>query len=149
MAAGLSLPLDQYEAFSKAFDEEVRKHLTEDDLKANIYSDGELSSSEFSIDFAQMLESAGPWGQLFPQPLFEGKFDLLEQRIVGENHLKLIVRVSEGDGEAISAIAFNIDIKVWPNYHCRRISAAYRLDINEYQGRRSIQLIIEEFTPCE
>lgn len=145
MAAGLSLHLDNYAEFSQAFDVEVRKHLTEADLHNDILSDGELTPSEFNLATAELLQAAGPWGQNFPEPLFDGEFTVISQRLVGTKHLKMIVSVA--DQLNIDAIAFNINVDHWPNHRCEKIRAAYRLDINEYLGRQSLQLLIEHLEP--
>ncbi len=97
---------------------------------------------------ATLLQGAGPWGQQFPEPVFDNVFELLEQRIVGQNHLKLTLQHEHG-GEAIDAIAFNIDLKLWPNHRARYLHAAYRLDINEYRGRTKLQLVIAAMQAIE
>lgn len=141
MAAGLSFPVESYQKFSEAFDTEVKKHLSDNDLREDVLSDGELSSEEFNLDTAQLLQAAGPWGQNFPEPLFDGEFTIITQRIVGAKHLKMVLGV--GDTLQIDAIAFNIDIEQWPNHRCKKVRLAYRLDINEYMGRQSLQLMVE------
>ena len=88
-----------------------------------------------------MLQEAGPWGQQFPEPVFDNIFEILEQRIVGQNHLKLTLRHEQG-GNPLDAIAFNIDLKQWPNHRARYLHSAYKLDINEYNGRTKLQLVI-------
>src|SRR5690606_20420091 len=88
MAAGMTLERSKFEDFSKAFDETVRTLMSEDDLKACVLTDGLLEAEEFSIETARLLRDAVPWGQNFPEPLFDGEFELIEQRIVGGHHLK-------------------------------------------------------------
>lgn len=141
MAAGLSLPLANYAKFCEAFDAEVKKHLTEADLRNDVLSDGELSLSDFNLATAELIQAAGPWGQNFPEPLFDGEFQIISQRLVGSKHLKMVLGLS--DQLQIDAIAFNINVEEWPNHRCEKIRAAYRLDINEYMGRQSLQLLIE------
>ena len=138
MAAGLSLARDQFEAFARAFDEEVGRWLSDDDLRGRLYTDGELAAEDFSLNLAETLRAGGPWGQGFPEPLFDGCFEVLDRRIVGEKHLKLTLRT--GNSKPISAIAFHAaeTPSDWT-----RIRAAYRLDVNEYQGNRSLQLVLE------
>ncbi|MBP7958594.1 MAG: single-stranded-DNA-specific exonuclease RecJ, partial [Thiopseudomonas sp.] len=114
MAAGLTLQAVHYEAFAKAFDAEVRRQLTADDLTGRIYSDGCLAANEFDMQLAQQLRHAGPWGQRFPEPLFHGDFKIISQRLVGEKHLKLVLQSAQ-NAPALDAIAFNIDLDVWPN----------------------------------
>ena len=139
MAAGLSLDESNYADFAKAFDKEVSRHLSQDDLAGVVYSDGELSGAELSLDTAQQLRDASPWGQGFPEPVFEGNFDVLSHRIVGQRHMKMMLRPLGGEME-IDAIAFNTPELPEP---CRQLHMAYRLDVNEYRGRVTPQLIIE------
>lgn len=89
MAAGMSLARENFNAFAKAFDDEVRRQLSEEDLQALVISDGELAPGEFSLPLAASLREAGPWGQHFPEPVFDGEFFLLQQKLVGEKHLKM------------------------------------------------------------
>jgi single-stranded-DNA-specific exonuclease len=140
MAAGLSISKHNLAAFSQAFAEEVAKQVTEAQLCGEIFTDGELAADEVNLELAELIREAGPWGQSFPEPVFEGKFDLLDQRIVGGKHLKLTLATADMQYDAI---AFGIDTKLWPNHRARQISAVYRLDINEFNGRRSVQLVIE------
>jgi single-stranded-DNA-specific exonuclease len=141
MAAGLTLRRDQLEAFRRAFDAEVSRHLSDDDLQGKILSDGELAAEDLSLPLAELLRGAGPWGQGFPEPVFDGCFEVLSQRVVGEKHLKLSLRATR-QAKAVDAIAFNSVRDGRPDAYAR-IRAAYRLDVNEYQGCRSLQLIIE------
>jgi single-stranded-DNA-specific exonuclease len=141
MAAGLSLPLEQFADFQEAFAAEVARHLTEDDLHGVLHSDGELHETELDLELAEMLRNAGPWGQGFPEPLFDGHFEVLEQRIVGERHLKLRVR-PEGGGKPLDAIAF-FQAEHADLVPGERVRLAYRLDVNEFRGVRSTQLRVE------
>lgn len=145
MAAGMSLRRENFDAFAKAFDSEVRRQLGENDLQAVIHSDGELDVPEFSMQLAQQLRDAGPWGQHFPEPTFDGEFYVLQQKLVGEKHLKLLLAVNATDAGWLEAVAFNIDSAVWPNMQVKKIRAAYKLDINEYRGNYSLQLLIDYF----
>lgn len=139
MAAGLSLAEANYPAFAAAFNEEVARHLSTDDLTGIIYSDGELTEQELSLDTAQLLRDASPWGQGFPSPLFDGDFRVMSQRVVGEKHLKMTLQPAHGDSR-IDGIAFNT--AVLPA-GCQQVHMAYRLDANEYRGIVSPQLIVE------
>ncbi|MBX9586657.1 MAG: single-stranded-DNA-specific exonuclease RecJ [Gammaproteobacteria bacterium] len=141
MAAGLTLPRENFTAFAAAFDSEVRKHLNETDLCGQILSDGELTAIQLNLRTAELLRDAGPWGQGFPEPIFDGAFEVVQQRLLKEKHLKFTLKTT--DNNFIDAIAFNIDNTKWPNHHCDQIHVAYRLDINEWQERRQVQLIIE------
>ena len=139
MAAGLSLAEANYSTFAAAFNKEVARHLSTDDLTGIIYSDGELSEQELSLDTAQLLRDASPWGQGFPSPLFDGDFRVMSQRVVGEKHLKMTLQPAHGDSR-IDGIAFNT--AVLPA-GCQQVHMAYRLDANEYRGVVSPQLIVE------
>ncbi|MGR9114782.1 MAG: single-stranded-DNA-specific exonuclease RecJ [Gammaproteobacteria bacterium] len=141
MAAGMSLRMHDYPPFALAFDEMVRKRLADLDLEQKIFTDGELSDNEFSLEFAELLQNSGTWGQEFPEPVFNGAFDVIQARIVGQHHLKLVLRQT-GKQQLIDAIAFYIDSpEHWLGV--RAVNAAYKLDINEYRGARSIQLVIQ------
>jgi len=139
MAAGLSLAEKNYPAFSVAFNDEVARHLSADDLTGVIYSDGELSDRELSLDTAQLLRDASPWGQGFPAPLFDGDFTVLGYRVVGGKHLKMTLQPAQGSCQ-IDGIAFNTaELPA----DCQHVHMAYRLDANEFRGIVSPQLIVE------
>jgi single-stranded-DNA-specific exonuclease len=140
MAAGLTIAGDSFEAFSLAFDEVVRARLPAEALVGTLFSDGELSANDLQLEVAEQLRDAGPWGQGFPEPLFDGMFVVNEHRIVGTNHTKLTLNVP-GSPIVIDGIAFNIvepDLAVGVEVHI-----AYRLDVNHFRGRSRLQLIIE------
>ena len=146
MAAGLSLPEQNFPAFAEAFDEEVRRQLREEDLTGRLLSDGTLAVEEFHLELARALRHAGPWGQHFPEPMFHGVFELVEQRIVGERHLKVVLR-SECGSLKLDGIAFGIDREVWPNPTIRWVELAYKLDLNEFRGQETVQLMIAHIEP--
>ncbi len=146
MAAGLSLNSERFEEFSERFSALVGEWLDGEALQGIIWSDGELQPQEFSLATAELLRDGGPWGQAFPEPLFDGKFKLLQQKLVGERHLKVMVEPL-GGGPLLDGIAFNIDPLIWPDNSVRQVELAYRLDINEFRGNRSVQLIIEHLRP--
>lgn len=141
MAAGLSLPLKNLAAFEQVFQQIAEENLKDKPLAGELISDGELQSEEFTLTFAQCLQEAGPWGQGFPEPLFDGEFELMQQRLVGSKHLKMLVK--HASGILIDAIAFNVDLALWPNAQCSHVTLAYKLDINEFRGRTSLQLMVE------
>lgn len=144
MAAGLSLRRVDLDRFRAAFAEEVENQRREDSVPGALFTDGELGMADFTLDLAQALRRAGPWGQGFPEPLFDGVFTVIAQRTVGERHLKFSLR-TEDDGRTLEAIAFNAGER-GPALTGTRVRAAYRLDVNEYRGTRSLQLVIEHFT---
>ncbi|MBU0809808.1 MAG: single-stranded-DNA-specific exonuclease RecJ [Gammaproteobacteria bacterium] len=146
MAAGLSLPEANFAAFAAAFDAEVRRQLCEDDLTGRLLSDGALSIEEFHLPLAKELRNAGPWGQHFPEPLFHGVFQLVQQRIVGERHLKVVLK-SECGSVQLDGIAFGVDREIWPNPTVRWVELAYKLDVNEFRGQESVQLMIAHISP--
>lgn len=143
MAAGLSIKHVNFERFQQLFNELAGKWLKAEDLQSIILSDGELMLEHLSLDFAEQLRDAGPWGQNFPEPLFDDTFTLVQQRIVGEKHLKLVV---EKQGEVFDGIAFNVDVKTWPNAQVKQVHLAYRLDVNEFRGKRTVQFMVENIT---
>lgn len=138
MAAGLTLPRDRFDEFAGAFNAAVAEALDHRTPEPVFESDGELVASEMTLAQAEMLRNAGPWGQRFPEPVFDGIFDVVDQRIVGERHLKLRLRTSD---RTIEAIAFNVDPLAW-RQSVTRIGALYRLEVNEFRGERSPQLNI-------
>ena len=144
MAAGVNVPLDQFEQFREIFDLEARQLLSEEALVDVVLSDGELMPREMNIEVAELLRSAGPWGQGFPEPVFDGVFNVIDKRIVGERHLKM--KLSGGRGPALDAIAFNTTDEDWPT-EVEQVHLAYKLDINEFRGRRSAQLLVEHVVP--
>jgi single-stranded-DNA-specific exonuclease len=142
MAAGLSLRHENLEPFSRAFAEEIARRVDLQLLNGVIDSDGELSRVELCMDTARSLRNAGPWGQGFPEPVFDGAFLVTETRIVGDKHLKLRLR-TDRQGESFDAIAFGYlggpheqaDLRAGA-----RIELAYRLEVNEYNGTERLQL---------
>ncbi|AMN13729.1 ssDNA exonuclease RecJ [Alteromonas macleodii] len=142
MAAGLSLPVARLQDFEQAFVDIARAHMAKLDGNHALLSDGDLSSKELCLPFAHLLRQAGPFGQGFESPLFDGEFALLDQRLVGQKHLKMVLK-SDGANE-VDAIAFNVDLKSWPNAMVKRVHIAYRLDINVFRGQETVQLIVEQ-----
>jgi single-stranded-DNA-specific exonuclease len=144
MAAGLSLNRSDLEAFGKAFDEVARSRLTVDMLDSVVLTDGELDAQDFSLDLAQQLRYAGPWGQGFPEPEFEGKFSVESWKVVGEKHLKLKLRHPDL-AEPLDGIAFGAYSGERPP---SRLRAVFALDVNEWNGRQTLQLLIRLMSPA-
>lgn len=140
MAAGLSLPKANFERFAQAFCGVVEANGA-DLLEPAIDTDGPLAGDEMDLATAEALRRAGPWGQQFPEPLFEGEFALLSQRIVGERHLKMTL-ACDGVPGPLDAIAFSVDTERWPDPAVHKLRAAYRLDVNEFRGERKLQLLV-------
>lgn len=143
MAAGLTLPRTHYAAFAAAFVAEVERHGRDLDLEAVLESDGELEAADFDLSLAETLRLGGPWGQHFPEPLFDGRFRIVQQRLVGGKHLKLVLG-RPGSSDVFDAIAFNVDLDRWPDESREWVHAAFRLDVNAFRGRRTLQLMVEQ-----
>ncbi|WP_353571600.1 single-stranded-DNA-specific exonuclease RecJ [Candidatus Albibeggiatoa sp. nov. BB20] len=149
MAAGLSMPSQYYEKFSHLFDIEVHRLLTEDDLLGEIYSDGELQAQDFSLTLAEQLRHIVPWGQGCLEPLFDGEFDVQQWFLLKDKHLKMIVTPVADSSVELEAIAFNIakigiNIKDWEQVGAKKIQLAYKLDVNQFRGKKSVQLLIND-----
>ena len=143
MAAGLTLEESDLPGFEAAFRQQAQAMLDPAMLQAELLSDGELSAAEFDAVHAEALRNAGPWGQGFDEPLFDGEFEVLDWRVVGERHLKLSLRV-EGRREPLNAIHFGGWHEQEP---APRLRLAYRLVPDDYRGGKAIQLIVEHSQP--
>ena len=139
-AAGLTLPRSGFDEFSARFDEEVRRHLSAEDLEGTIRTDGQLEPVDLDIPLARALERGGPWGQEFPEPVFEGVFEVFSHRVLNDRHLKLVLRVDSG--RLLNAIAFRTLPPDGFANSCRA-RLAYRLEVNEYQGNVTPQLVVQ------
>lgn len=142
MAAGLTIAESALEAFKKTAAEQMKRLYPSADFSGAIVTDGPLPQSALNLGFARSLRDAGPWGSAFPEPMWSGDFDVVEQRTVGENHLKLRVRSADGGG-IVDAIAFN---QAGPVYR-GVVKLAYKLDVNEFRGVENPQLIVEQIAP--
>ena len=139
MAAGLSIAKQDLATFSELLQQVVSELLVDMPSEAILYSDGELPSNDLNLETASLLKFAMPWGQQFEEPVFDGEFALVSQKIVGQKHLKVVLQYGE---QYIDGIAFNVNIDEWPNLQAKRAKLAYRLDINEFRGQTSVQLMI-------
>ncbi len=148
MAAGLTLGRDKLDRFARAFDEEVARWARFAGAANAVETDGELSVDEIALPTARALREGGPWGQAFPEPSFDGAFLIRSSRIVGERHLKMWVELSSS-GRTFDAIAFN-HIEDAAHFHppAGHVQLVYRLDINEYQGERRLQLLVDHVLPA-
>jgi single-stranded-DNA-specific exonuclease len=143
MAAGITIRAECYAQFASAFADEVSRWMTIDDAQGVVYSDGEVPATDFSLQTAQELRAGGPWGQSFPEPIFDGQFSVLETRVLGERHLKLKVRAQGGPiCDAIAFRYFDAD-DAESVTATSQIEMAYRLDVNEYAGSERLQLVVE------
>jgi single-stranded-DNA-specific exonuclease len=138
MAAGLSLRQEHYDDFRLAFELEVAASLSEDELREVLESDGAVPPDEMRIETAEIIKAAGPWGQHFPEPVFDDDFEILSWKIVGEKHLKMQLR--QPGGAPVDAIAFNTLVEDLPA--TGNVRAVYRMDVNAFRNRRSLQLIV-------
>lgn len=141
MAAGLTIHQKDFDRFQKVFDEAVGEELDTEHLQGIIYTDGELSGKELNLETTYLLQQAGPWGQSFPEPVFEGEFKILQQRVVGEKHLKLMV---EAHNQLFDAILFNADLSIFPDLSIKKAKLIYQLDANEFRGKVNMQLLLKE-----
>lgn len=146
MAAGLTIRNKDLAAFTQAFNHELQQHITAEDLCNTLYSDGALTNDDINLQLAEQIRFAGPWGQAFPEPLFDGTFELVNRRVVGEQHLKLSLRMP-GHNDVHDAIAFRTTDSDWPQ-GVAAVHLAYKLDVNEYQGFRRVQLLVEHLEPA-
>tara|TARA_R110002096_G_scaffold163266_1_gene330653 strand:+ start:3097 stop:4818 length:1722 start_codon:yes stop_codon:yes gene_type:complete len=142
MAAGLTIAAAKLESFKDTVAAQMRRLYPEADFSGAIVTDGTLPDSAINLDFARSLRDAGPWGSAFPEPLWSGEFKVLEQRTVGDNHLKMRVQPA-GGGSTVDAIAFN---QAGPAYR-GVVQLAFKLDVNEFRGIENPQLLVEQIAP--
>lgn len=145
MAAGLTLREGDYERFRVAFAAAVAEAASEETFERIILTDGELEPEELDMSLAQTLRAAGPWGQGFPEPLFDGVFTVVDRRIVGEHHIRFRLQVPRHEA-VVNAIAFSAVQHGWESVQ-GAVRLAFRLDVNEFRGRQSLQLVIEYLEP--
>lgn len=143
MAAGLSLDSEMFEQFQVALQQAVEAMSTPDLFEPVVLTDGKLEDSELAISTAQMLDAAGPWGQGFPEPLFQGEFTIRDKRVLKQKHLKMVLTPSKGK-EEVDAIVFNTDVDRWPPVG-ETVSCTYRLSVNHFRGNSSLQLMIQDY----
>ncbi|QNS14779.1 single-stranded-DNA-specific exonuclease RecJ [Mannheimia bovis] len=141
MAAGLTIHHSQLDNFKQVFDQTINEILEPEQLQGIIYTDGELATDELSITSAEILHRAGPWGQNFPEPSFEGEFSILQQKLLAGKHLKLILQ--SDSGQLLDAIYFNVDVRMFPDLSVKKVKMVYKLDINEFRDNKTLQLKVE------
>jgi len=144
MAAGLSIEKRVLDEFKRVAAEQMQRLYPRADFSGAIVTDGQLPGDAINLGFARSLRDAGPWGSGFPEPVWSGDFSVVEQRVVGENHLKLRVRPA-GGGNVVDAIAFN---QAGPAYR-GNVQLAFRLDVNEYRGIENPQLVVEQIASLQ
>ena len=141
MAAGLTLSLENLDAFRTAFCAVAQEVIAPESLNMELASDGPLQAPEINRGLAEALQQAGPWGQGFAEPVFDNTFRVLEWRVLGETHLKFVLEHVEG-GPAIAAIHFGGWAGQAPPL---QIHAAYQLVLDDYRGRRDVQLVLRQW----
>ena len=144
MAAGLTIAEHAFDEFKRVAAEQMGRLYPNADFSGAIVTDGQLPGDAISLGFARSLRDAGPWGSGFPEPTWSGDFSVEEQRVVGENHLKLRVRPA-GGGNIIDAIAFNQAGSAYRG----TVQLAFRLDVNEYRGNQTPQLVVEQIASLQ
>ena len=143
MAAGMTISKAHFERFKSLLENETKLIADAALFQPILWTDGSLLSQELNLQTASMLQSAGPWGQQFPEPLFDGVFGVIDQRLVGGSHLKLTLSL---DDSVVEAMLFNVDPAEWPNSSLEFVKLVYRLDINRFRGKETLQLIVEQLT---
>jgi single-stranded-DNA-specific exonuclease len=148
MAAGMTLREESLPGFERAFTDEVARWIDEDTLAGHLHTDGELRPGEFNVETAQALREGGPWGSAFPEPCFDGRFGVVDTRVVGERHLKLRIRADSG--ETIDAIAFRyLDDPAAPAIRAQdAIEMVYRPGVDDYSRVSKLQLVTEWLAPA-
>lgn len=141
MAAGLTLHVHDLAKFKVAFDQVIAQFIEPEQLQGVIYTDGELQADEFNLETANLLKQAGPWGQHFAEPVFEGEFRILQQRLVAGKYLKMLLETQ--NGMLLDAIWFTVDVKQFPDLSIKQAKLVYRLDINYFRCNSNLQLLVE------
>ncbi|PWK54448.1 single-stranded-DNA-specific exonuclease RecJ [Pleionea mediterranea] len=144
MAAGLSIKKQQLSEFQKKFDEEVNHWLGKEIIDDSLITDGELDKSECSLQTAELLKQSGPWGQGFPEPIFHGEFEVVQQRILADKHLKLVVQNRHQD-LIVDAIYFFAPEQCLSET-LNHVELVYKLSVNEFRGNTSLQLIVVQLS---
>ncbi|MDN3649861.1 single-stranded-DNA-specific exonuclease RecJ [Reinekea marina] len=140
MAAGLTIREESLEEFRSLFEQSIHALADPEALQAHLWTDGPLQETDLNLHQALNLEQAGPWGQAFPEPQFYGEFTIVSQRIVGERHLKLVVKTGQ---QEIDGIAFNIDTEEWPT-NAKQLIGVYQLSCNRFRGQETLQLMFSK-----
>ncbi|MCD8524229.1 MAG: single-stranded-DNA-specific exonuclease RecJ [Gammaproteobacteria bacterium] len=146
MAAGLSLLKSNITLFEQAWNVILARHIDPCLLEKVIHTDGELACEDLTLRFAEMLEDSGPWGQQFPEPLFDGRFLIVDEKILAGKYVKFSLMPEYSD-KILDGVAFSVDLDTWPFQKCALAHLVYRLDINQFRERRKLQLIIEQIEP--
>ncbi|MCH9746066.1 MAG: single-stranded-DNA-specific exonuclease RecJ [Proteobacteria bacterium] len=143
MAAGLSIKAENFWSFKRAFNDAIKAHLNDQIPTVELLTDGELEAFDISLENAEIIKNAGPWGQGFDEPIFYGQFEIVEQKVVGEKHLKCRLKL-KGDTQVHDAIAF-FQVPLESD----EVKVAYKLSINIWRGNASLQLMVERISSTE
>ena len=146
MAAGLTVAQERWPEFLQVLEQTASRWVREEHLARVIWSDGELAADEFTVPLATSLQQAGPWGQAFPEPMFDGEFVVVQERWLKDVHLKLVLQ-PVGSKVCVDAIAFNVPRAAWQWRSPQRARFVYKLAVNEFRGQRNVQLMIEHVAP--
>ncbi|KES15439.1 Single-stranded DNA-specific exonuclease, partial [Gilliamella apicola SCGC AB-598-I20] len=146
MAAGLSIQEKDLDQFSALFEALITEQLDLDVLEQIIETDGEIDNQDFNYSIAKQLKESGPWGEGFIEPTFDGEFIIHQQRLFGEKHLKLVLEPKNG-GPIIEGICFNVNLNHWPDHTIKNAKIVYQLDVNEFRGNQTLNLMIRHIWP--
>jgi len=141
MAAGMTLAVEHFEQFAQLYEQAVRNQLTEEQRKAILWTDGELATEELDLHFAYALEHAGPWGNGFPQPVFNGEFNFIKQHVVAQKHLRLELALTNSN-QVFNAIAFNQE--ALPYNFKGNVNLVYEVNVNRFRGAENLQLLVRQ-----
>ncbi|MGA9335527.1 MAG: DHHA1 domain-containing protein, partial [Rudaea sp.] len=144
MAAGLSLYKADIARFAAAFDAVARERMIAQSLQAAVLTDGELEATDFTLDLARQMRDAGPWGQNFAEPLFDGEFEIVSWKVMGEVHMRLMLRHNDV-AQPLEAVMFNAYDGTPPP---ARIRIAFQLDVNTWNDTERLQLLIRHLEPA-
>ncbi|QYN45256.1 single-stranded-DNA-specific exonuclease RecJ [Gilliamella sp. ESL0441] len=146
MAVGLTIHEKNLSQFSACVEALLLKRINDELLESVIETDGEINEQDFNYSIAKQLKESGPWGEGFPEPLFDGEFIIHQQRLLADKHLKLVLEPKNG-GPIIDGIAFNVNRLEWPDFSIKQAKIVYHLDIDEFRGNQAAKLLIRYLWP--
>jgi single-stranded-DNA-specific exonuclease len=144
MAAGLTIERQHLDDFQGLFIQAIEEVSDPSIFENVLWTDGSLEDENLTLESAQLLRELGPWGQRFPEPVFQGNFQVLDTYVLKQRHLKFQLALS--NGRRCEAIAFNQDEATLEKYF-EEIEIAYRLMLNHFRGQTRLQLLIEHISP--
>ncbi|OCF97854.1 single-stranded-DNA-specific exonuclease RecJ [Gilliamella sp. wkB308] len=146
MAVGLTIHENNLSRFTTCVEALLLKRLDDKLLETVIETDGEIDGQDFNYSIAKQLKDSGPWGEGFPEPIFDGEFIIHQQRLLADKHLKLVLEPKNG-GPIIDGIAFNVDRLEWPDLSIKQAKVVYHLDVDEFRGNQAAKLLIRHLWP--